>query len=238
MDFLLNPDFISKVEAQLSKNPFAVMSRVIYNALYKEIVDGRLLPEHSIIESKIADQLKISRSPVKMALSEMEEAGILERSGGKKLRVKKITYEDCLWIYEARMSLEPEAAYLAAKRIRQPELLEISKLITRFEDIDKSKDHVEYTHVDKLFHEAIINASRNKYFYNMYRSIELPLALYRNQLNQLAYDDCFSLNDLEKGSSYHKSIYQMLELRLPLLAQDEMKNDIKRMYGTLSRLKT
>ena len=79
-----------------------------------------------------------------MALAEMTEKGILEKVKGKELRVKKISYEECLWIYEARMMLEPEAAYLAAKRIQEKELEVLKKLVFRFEKIDQTHDHLEY----------------------------------------------------------------------------------------------
>ena len=47
----------------------------------------------------------------------------------------------------------------------------------------------------------------------------------------------FQENGMEKGSRYHKSIYRMIQGHYPLMAKDEMKNDIQRMYGTMSRLK-
>lgn len=72
---------------------------------------------------------------------------------------------------------------------------------------------------------------------DMYKSIECPLAMYRNQLNQLAYEECFQQHGMEKGSEYHRAIYRMLEQRYPMMAKDEMKNDVQRMYGTMSRLR-
>lgn len=41
----------------------------------------------------------------------------------------------------------------------------------------------------------------------------------------------------KKGSEYHRAIYRMLEQRYPMMAKDEMKNDVQRMYGTMSRLR-
>ena len=116
-DFSMSKNAKDQIQQELDKNPFLVLSKLVYRQIYREIIDGNLLPQHKIIESKIAKELNISRSPVKMALAEMTEKGILEKAKGKELRVKKIRYEECLWIYEARMMLEPEAAYLAARRI-------------------------------------------------------------------------------------------------------------------------
>ena len=236
-DFSMSENAKDQIQQKLDKNPFLALSKLVYQQVYREIINGNLLPQHKIIESKIAKELNISRSPVKMALAEMTEKGILEKEKGRELHVKKVRYEECLWIYEARMTLEPEAAYLAARRINKEEVELLERLVGCFEKIDKTHDHTAYKNADKLFHETIIKASRNKYLMAMYESIECPLAMYRNQLNQLAYEECFQENGMEKGSRYHKSIYRMIQGHYPLMAKEEMKNDIQRMYGTMSRLK-
>lgn len=235
-DFITNDKFKENVEREMSEKPFAILSRVICKQLYQEIISGNLLPEHRIIESKIAQSLNVSRTPVKMALGDMIDDGILVKGTGKTLHVKSVTYEDCLWIYEARMALEPQAASLAARRINTAELKELRELVEVFEEVDHTLDENIYVKADKRFHEVIISASKNPYFTNMYKSIECPLACYRNQLNQLAYEMHFQTNNLEKGSFFHKAIYNMLKNHLPLMAESEMRNDISRMYGTLSQL--
>ncbi|MSC85596.1 GntR family transcriptional regulator [Eubacterium sp. am_0171] len=236
-EYVLSEEFKSNVQQEMESNPFAVLSRLIYQELYQEVIEGHLLPEHKIIESKIAKELNVSRSPVKVALSDMVDEGIFFRGVGKTVHVKPISYEECLWIYEARMTLEPKAAYQAAKRIKPAELQQLMELISKFEEIDNTMDQREYTRTDKQFHEIIIKASRNPYLVSMYKSIECPLACYRNQLNQLAYEECFQQHDMGSGSEHHKAIFNMLKNHLPLLAEDEMRNDIQRMYGTMSRLR-
>lgn len=236
-EFSMSENAKDLIQQEIDRNPFLVLSKLVYQQIYREIINGNLLPQHRIVESKIAKELNVSRSPVKMALAEMTEKGILEKVKGKELRVKKISYKECLWIYEARMMLEPEAAYLAAKRIQEKELEVLKKLVFRFEKIDQTHDHLEYKNADKMFHETIVKASRNRYLMDMYKSIESPLAMYRNQLNQLAYEECFQQHGMEKGSEYHRAIYRMLEQRYPMMAKDEMKNDVQRMYGTMSRLR-
>lgn len=236
-EFTMSEYAKDRIQKEIEENPFIILSKVVCKQIYREIIEGNLLPQHRIIESKIAKELNVSRSPIKMALAEMADNGILERVKGKELRVKKITYEECLWIYEARIMLEPEAAYLAARRISDGELKILKALVEKFEEIDHSHDHVKYKNADKLFHETIVKASRNRYLMAMYESIECPLAMYRNQLNQLAYEECFQQYGMERGSGYHRAIYRMLEQHYPMMAKDEMKNDVQRMYGTMSRLR-
>lgn len=98
-EFSMSENAKDLIQQEIDRNPFLVLSKLVYQQIYREIINGNLLPQHRIVESKIAKELNVSRSPVKMALAEMTEKGILEKVKGKELRVKKISYEECLWIY-------------------------------------------------------------------------------------------------------------------------------------------
>lgn len=101
-EFSMSENAKDLIQQEIDRNPFLVLSKLVYQQIYREIINGNLLPQHRIVESKIAKELNVSRSPVKMALAEMTEKGILEKVKGKELRVKKISYEECLWIYEGQ----------------------------------------------------------------------------------------------------------------------------------------
>ena len=236
-EYEISGEFKGRIQSEMEKNPFAVLSKLIYDCLYDEIISGKLRLNDKIIESKIAAQLNASRTPVKMALNRLIEDDILERGTGKDIRVKKIRYEECLWLYEARKAIEPKAAYLAAKRINKGELAVLKDIIQKFKTVDKSYDYEEYIACDKTFHETVIKASRNKYIIGMYKSLEFPLQRYRFQTMQLAYEDLFEKNGLERGSDYHLAVYRALYNQLPIVAQDEIESDINRMYGTMHMLK-
>lgn len=236
-EYEIRNELKENIQTEMENNPFAVLSKLIYDGLYDEIIAGKLRLDEKIIESKIAAQLNVSRTPVKMALNRLVEDEILERGTGKDIRVKKIRYEECLWLYEARKAIEPKAAYLAAKRINKTELTLLKELIQEFKNVDKSYDFEKYIACDKIFHETVIKASRNKYIIGMYKSIEFPLQRYRYQTMQLAYEDLFEKNGLERGSNYHLAVYRALYNQLPIVAEDEILSDINRMYGTMHMLK-
>lgn len=235
-EYVLSQHIIDVVNKKSDDNPFTSINKLIYQELYKEILEGNILPEHKLVESKIASALQISRSPVKLALQELEARGILEKGKGSSLHVKRVTYSECLKVYEARMALEPKVAYIAASRITDEELDELRKLCDTFKTVDRSKDQRSYTKADTEFHQSILRYSKNHFFIDMYNALEFPLACYRHQLNQFAYEDVSSFTGLNMGAYHHTAIYNMLKMRAPLLAEDAMRNDIQRMYGTLSRL--
>lgn len=225
-----------QIEKEMSENPFAVLSTAIYNGIYKCVLDGFISSSDKLVESKIAKDLDVSRTPVKMALVKLCDDNVLERGDGKEFRVKKITYMECLWLYEARMSIESQTAYYAARRITKAELNRLKEIVEGFREVDVNKSQLQYIACDKEFHEIVAKASRNKYLIDMYKQIEGPLQKYRHQMLQLAYEDFFVNSNMERSSSFHQAIYRALYNHLSYVARDEMKNDIKRMYGTIHML--
>ena len=67
------------IEACKKENPFIVLADVIYKHLKNDIMQGLLLPGDKIVESKIAQQLDVSRTPVNIALNRALKDGWLER---------------------------------------------------------------------------------------------------------------------------------------------------------------
>ena len=57
------------IEACKKDNPFIILTDIIYRHLKNDIMQGILLPGDKIVESKIAQQLNVSRTPVNVALS-------------------------------------------------------------------------------------------------------------------------------------------------------------------------
>ena len=117
------------IEACKKENPFIVLADVIYKHLKNDIMQGLLLPGDKIVESKIAQQLDVSRTPVNIALNRALKDGWLERRSKRFLTVRKISPQECFYLYEARKFLEGQAAYLAAKRITKAELMGLKEIL-------------------------------------------------------------------------------------------------------------
>ncbi|MDY6287802.1 MAG: GntR family transcriptional regulator [Lachnospiraceae bacterium] len=232
-DFKIDENSIKKINQMLRENPFRPLNKILYDALYQYILDGKLTPDQQLIESKIAASLGISRSPVRIALQELISNGILVKEDGA-IHVKSINYPDTLMLYEARMAIEPQAARIVANRITDDELSSLKNLVDKFVEVDRTGDEHEYVLADTKFHRLIFSYTKNPYLIEIYHNLEFPLACYRNQVKHLNYDNMTKYLGIERGSYHHAHIYEMLKLHAPLLAEEAMKNDIVRMYATLS----
>ena len=107
------------------EQPFAPLSSLIYEYYKDAITKFYILPDTKLKESRIAQDLDISRSPVDKAMDMLSEEGLVVKDHHKAPRVVSADLHDCVDVCQARMSIEGEAAYLAAKQISKEQLDEL-----------------------------------------------------------------------------------------------------------------
>ena len=92
-------------------------AKQIVNNLYEDIMSGQLQPGTKLAEMALADQYKVSRGPVREALRQLTNIGLLTFTPNVGASVRVIAVDEAKELYEYRTALESEAAYLAAQRI-------------------------------------------------------------------------------------------------------------------------
>lgn len=89
----------------------------IYEELRERIIVGRLAPEERLRERGIAEELEVSRIPVREALQRLEAEGFIANLPRRGAVVTRLNYGDVVELFDLRSSLEPLAARLAAQRV-------------------------------------------------------------------------------------------------------------------------
>ncbi len=137
--------------ADLQRAP--ALSEQIYQRLRYQLRSGTFAPGERLIESNIAQQLAVSRSPVREALSRLAADGLLEsRAGG--FQVVMPTPQDMVEIFEMRRLLEPPAARQIA-RAMTPELTgELTEALARARSAEKANDFAAFTDANYAFRAA------------------------------------------------------------------------------------
>jgi DNA-binding GntR family transcriptional regulator len=97
-----------------------------YLHIQQKIVAGGLLPGGFVSELALAEELGISRTPIREALSRLTAEGILEQTPNRSTVVARLTRQDIIELYELREALEVYAVEKAARR--SPSLAELNKL--------------------------------------------------------------------------------------------------------------
>ncbi|MDB5695021.1 MAG: hypothetical protein JWN21_564 [Sphingomonas bacterium] len=134
---------------------------LVYDRLYAAIIGRELLPGSQLTEQALADQLNVSKTPVREALLRLRQVGLIEPDGRRGMRVVKLSLEDLRQATELRAVLEGFTAGRAAELATKAQ----ARLITRAaeDSLDAAEDgNIDSFHQhDRAFHARIADAGNN-----------------------------------------------------------------------------
>jgi len=93
-----------------------------YHQIRRWIVEGRLRPGERLVEQRLAEELELSRTPIREALRMLQSEGLVRFEPNRGARVRSLTVADIDDLYELRGRLEAMAAELAAVRATPDQL--------------------------------------------------------------------------------------------------------------------
>jgi DNA-binding GntR family transcriptional regulator len=142
------------------ETPQTSRSEDAYRRLRQAILRGEIRPNERLIELDLAEQLQISRTPIREVLQRLGAEGLIVRVR-RGWRVHEHTWEEISEIYETRVALEGYATGLAALRAGDAELAEIREIHLDPDSADPrtARDHL--VEVNDHFHAAIVEAAHN-----------------------------------------------------------------------------
>lgn len=135
-----------------------------YTTLFNRIIKGVYSANTRLKEDELADEFKISRTPIREILRLLQQDGLIEILPNRGARVYGFTVDDLEDIYEIRRVLEVLALDFAAPSMRINGLVELRESIEAMKDIDDAKKHAA---LDAKLHEYIIESSRRRRLINM-----------------------------------------------------------------------
>lgn len=193
-----------------------------------ELKSGDKLPS----ERELAEKLEVSRTSVREALKALTMLGLIESKHGEGNFIKS-NFEDSLLeplsivfllienknedIIELRRIIEPEAAALAAKNIKEHELRELKEIMKELND---SLDAEVCVDLDKKFHYKIAQASGNHLISTIMFSISSLIE---------KYIDSSKIYDMNKEvvKLQHEEIYMALENQDSKKASESVKKHLE-----------
>lgn len=133
----------------------------IYQRIRFQLRAGTFAPGERLVESSLATQLAVSRSPVREALNRLAADGLLDlRSGG--FYVTMPTAQDMAEIFEMRRLLEPSAARQVARAMTPALVDELKALSDRAHAADKAGDFAAYTDANYGFRATWVGQVPNR----------------------------------------------------------------------------
>lgn len=157
----------------------------VVDTILQKIDDGVYLPGSVLDEQSLADELSVSRTPVREAFIRLEATGLIQRGGRRGAKIFKPATDDFLKILEVHAQLECQATELAARRINQDQreqlianIQQSEKHLTQFGD----SKNADYYQLNMQFHQIILDAANNTYLGGLIKTnARLLMSYYRNR---------------------------------------------------------
>lgn len=168
-------------------------------AIENDIFSGRLPPGSPIDEDAIGERFSVSRTPVREAMLQLVESGLVEKNSRQRATVAKLNVHGLLQRFEAVSELEGLCAKIAARRMTQAEKDQLAQNLELSAKALAAHDEGAYFRLGRRFHGIIIRGTHNDVLIEMTNKLVLPLVPYRRF--QLGRDGRQELNQ-----SDHKAI--------------------------------
>jgi DNA-binding GntR family transcriptional regulator len=151
----------------------------VYNLIMELILAGKLISGERIVENGLAEQLGVSRTPVREALHALEREGFLESLPRIGYQVREIRREDLAELCEIRKVNESLAARLALERITPAELEALEANLAAAETDVQAGQSRRFILRDADFHELLVQASKSRRLIDICQSLRRQMLLYR-----------------------------------------------------------
>jgi DNA-binding GntR family transcriptional regulator len=182
-----------------------------YERLTQAILTGELTPGQPLVETTLAEWCEVSRTPIREALTRLQQDGLVVRSE-RGLVVRERSPEEILDIYETRIGLEAMASRVAAARRSHLDVLTMRRVADGLDGIDTS-DHGAMADGNREFHRAVWRASHNESLSDLLRRLDLHLARYPSTTLSLP-------GRWEEGNREHRAILDAIDRQDAAAAHD------------------
>jgi len=135
---------------------------VVFEYLRSAILNGDLKPKERLMEVQLAEQLGVSRTPIREAIRKLELEGLVVMIPRRGAYVGDISVKDILDVLEVREVLEGLAASLAAERMQKDELQSLRQVTEEFRKVFEEQNTQGMVEKDNEFHDKIFQATRNQ----------------------------------------------------------------------------
>lgn len=215
---------------KLEISNYKPLREIVFEYLRNSILNGELEPGERLMELQLAQQLGVSRTPVREAIRKLELEGLVEMIPRKGAYVADVSIKDILDILEVRMFLEGLAAYFAAERMSDEEIEELKEISKKFENEIVTMEKEEMIELDNKFHDMIIKGSRNNKLLQIVQGLQEQFQRFR----VIYFNEYNEHEDLVK---YHTAIVNAISNRDSKEAQDYAQTHVEMIEESIIKWK-
>ena len=161
------------------------LREIVSEELKREILVGEIAPGTRMMEIELADEMGVSRTPVREAIRKLEKEGLVTIEPRKGAYASDVSIKDMVDVLEVREDLEAMAAAMAAQKVNKDEKQALIEATMEYKEAVESERTEDIIRCDEKFHQLIVNYSGNKTLIQLFSQVQ-ELAL---RFRYLYYDD-------------------------------------------------
>lgn len=188
------------------------------------ILDGTLKPEAQLRDKELAEQLGVSRTPIREALLKLEDEGFVKTKPNRATHVTSIDFQDAFHLYSIVWTLERLALSQAFGSINDEHLKKMDEANERFLKKMKGRDRLAALEADTEFHSVYVHLSQNE-------ELEKIIGEIKQKLKRI---DLYYFDKIKNASlSYdeHKQIIEALKQKNLAKALEAVEYNWKSSFG-------
>lgn len=201
----------------------------VYNSLKKAIMTGVLLPDERLMEIPIANQLGVSRTPVREAIQRLEKELLVISSPRCGAKVAGITYKAVKDALDVRIGVETMVVRFAVENITNDQLEELKSINNEIRQTLDEGNVVKISDLDNLLHRKIVEATGNNVLKDIMRMLEEHVLRYR-------YEYIKSIKGSSRIVEEHDLIIEALENKDVEAASKYMMEHISRQQEEICKI--
>jgi DNA-binding GntR family transcriptional regulator len=201
----------------------------VFQYIKAQIISGIYSSGDILLETKLATELGVSRTPIREAIWLLEVAGLVETTAKKGAIVLGISPKDVADICVMRQLLEGLAARWATKRLTDLEMKELQKIVDLTEFYAQKQNVEEIAELDSKFHQIIYEASGSKMLNITLRNLHQYIQVARLQSMHVE-------NRLSQTITEHLSLLEALHTRDAEAAEQAMTYHVSMVHRNISSL--
>lgn len=211
------------MENNLKIEGYELLNQKVYRVLKEAIIKGFLEPGTKLLENKIAEEMHVSRTPVREAMQKLVAEGFVKTTPNQTMVVTEVSPEDVKEVLQIRGVLEGLAASIAAKKINRQEIDELENVVAQM-SLQVSRENLSsYCKVDDEFHDLILNICGNKWIIQIRDN--LGSFIYRFRIKSLSVPGRLKYS-LEEHQAIMKSLREHDSAEADRLSQVHMENTV------------
>lgn len=208
------------------EEPRRLLSEVAYERLRDAITRGDLPPGTPLAENTLSAELNISRTPVREALQQLAQEGLVQVIPGRAVTVAAPSMEEVLNVVHLRSLLEPEVARLAAMSASMDDIAAMQRAAAEMGKAAAAGDRTRWSQADTRYHEALCGACKNTLLGRLAMQT-------RNRIHYMINDPQTAPARVRSCTDEHQLIADAIARRDPSAAESAAKEHIEKLRNSL-----